>query len=101
MKRIAKLISLALLCTSLSLFANPIALRENHPITYTVQKGDTLWDISGKFLKNPLQWPRLMQANPEVQSPYLLYPGQVLEFSLHNGEPQLHVVSDGLQRNNL
>jgi nucleoid-associated protein YgaU len=36
--------------------------------------GDTLWDISGKFLSEPWQWPELWQANPQAD---LIYPGDV------------------------
>ncbi|MCF8094154.1 MAG: LysM peptidoglycan-binding domain-containing protein [Desulfobacteraceae bacterium] len=43
---------------------------------YTVQKGDTLWDLSEKFSDSPWQWPDLWHYNPEISNPHLIYPGQ-------------------------
>jgi hypothetical protein len=42
---------------------------------YTVKQGDTLWDISSKFLKNPYLWPKLWQRNPYITNPHWIYPG--------------------------
>lgn len=43
---------------------------------YTVQKGDTLWDLSEKFSDSPWQWPDLWQYNQDIANPHLIYPGQ-------------------------
>ncbi len=43
---------------------------------YTVQKGDTLWDLSEKFEDSPWQWPDLWHYNPEIANPHWIYPGQ-------------------------
>ncbi|MFW6011440.1 MAG: LysM peptidoglycan-binding domain-containing protein [Desulfosalsimonas sp.] len=43
---------------------------------YTVQKGDTLWDLSERFSDTPWQWPDLWQYNPDLPNPHLIYPGQ-------------------------
>ena len=59
--------------------AQTLALKENHPQTYVVKKGDTLWDISAHFLKSPWLWPRLWQANPQVKNPHLIYPGDLVD----------------------
>ncbi len=43
---------------------------------YTVQKGDTLWDLSKKFADSPWQWPNLWHYNPNIKNPHLIYPGE-------------------------
>ena len=43
---------------------------------YTIKEGDTLWDISAKFLKDPFLWPKLWQRNPYITNPHWIYPGQ-------------------------
>src|SRR3990172_5990343 len=48
---------------------------------YTIKKGDTLWDISSKFLKDPFLWPKLWQINPYITNPHWIYPGQPLKLS--------------------
>jgi hypothetical protein len=74
---------------SFAAFADTLTLKEGHPETYTVVKGDTLWDISAYFLNTPWLWPRLWQANSQVKNPHLIYPGDVLTLIWVNGEPQL------------
>lgn len=48
------------------------------PTLYTVRKGDTLWAISKRFIKNPHLWPRVWANNPSIKNPHLIYPGQKL-----------------------
>ena len=50
------------------------------PDTYTVQPGDTLWDLSGRFLNNPWYWPKVWSYNPEITNPHWIYPGNVVRF---------------------
>ena len=59
-------------------FAAEVELREDHPDIYVVQKGDTLWDIVGALPQgHPWLWPEIWQANPQVENPHLIYPGDV------------------------
>lgn len=69
--------------------ADVLKLKENHPETYTVVKGDTLWDISEHFLNTPWLWPRLWQANSQIENPHLIYPGDVLNLIWVDGKPRL------------
>jgi hypothetical protein len=70
-------------------FATEVELNPNHPETYIVQKGDTLWDISSMFLKTPWLWPKLWQANPQIENPHLIYPGDELQLVWINEQPKL------------
>ena len=64
-------------------------LRPDHPTRYTVRQGDTLWDISGRFLSEPWRWPQLWHANPQIKNPDRIYPGDELELVYVDGKPRL------------
>lgn len=64
-------------------------LRDNPPAVYTVKKGDTLWDIAGKFLEDPWKWPELWDRNPYISNPDLIYPGDRLRLRMVDGEPRV------------
>ena len=66
---------------TIATFAMAAEIRGDHPDTYVVQKGDTLWDIAGRFLEKPWLWPEIWQANPQVANPHLIYPGDVLSLA--------------------
>ena len=74
-----------------------VQLRDGHPQSYTVARGDTLWDISGKFLKQPWKWPQIWRVNPQVRDPDLIYPGDLLTLTYVNGEPRI-VLNRGASR---
>src|SRR5262245_43218316 len=60
-------------------------LRPDAPMNYTVKRGDTLWDISAVFLKDPWFWPEIWQINPQVENPHLIYPGDGLSLAVGAG----------------
>ncbi|MGE0482896.1 MAG: LysM peptidoglycan-binding domain-containing protein [Gammaproteobacteria bacterium] len=74
--------------------ADEVALRAGHPQSYTVQKGDTLWDIAGRFLSRPWQWPDIWEVNPQIANPNLIYPGDVIGLTYKDGRPVLGLVAD-------
>lgn len=65
-------------------------LTPDAPDNYTVKRGDTLWGISGVFLKSPWNWPKLWGMNlAEIRNPHLIYPGQQLFLDRNNGRATL------------
>ncbi|WP_426142607.1 LysM peptidoglycan-binding domain-containing protein [Pseudomonas sp. DWP3-1-2] len=78
-----------LLLASTGLVQAQVQLREGHPERYTVVVGDTLWDISGKFLSQPWKWKEIWRANPQIQDPDLIYPGDSLSLVYVDGQPRI------------
>ncbi|QKT05001.1 LysM peptidoglycan-binding domain-containing protein [Ectothiorhodospiraceae bacterium 2226] len=66
-------------------------LRSDPPNRYTVVRGDTLWDISSRFLRDPWRWPEVWHVNPQVENPHLIYPGDVITLRYIDGKPVLEV----------
>lgn len=72
------------------------ALAPNAPESYTVRKGDTLWRISGLFLRQPWRWPELWGMNMQaIANPHLIYPGQTLYLERSNGYARLRTSASG------
>ncbi|NNL57773.1 MAG: LysM peptidoglycan-binding domain-containing protein [Pseudomonadales bacterium] len=68
-----------------------VDLRSDYPSTYTVKRGDTLWDISAMYLNSPWLWPEIWQVNPQIANPHLIYPGDILTMVYIDGRPRLVV----------
>lgn len=65
-------------------------LAPNAPDSYTIKRGDTLWDISKIFLRTPWRWPELWGMNlDEIRNPHLIYPGQILYLDKTGGRARL------------
>ena len=103
-RTIAAVFALALAATAAPLGAQVVerttgtVLREGVPETYTVQRGDTLWDISAMFLRDPWLWPDIWQVNPDIANPHLIYPGDIIRLIWVNGRPQLVVDRTSVER---
>ncbi len=65
------------------------------PETYIVQEGDTLWDISTVFLRDPWYWPEIWFKNPQVENPHLIYPGDTLAIIYVGGQRKVQILSRG------
>jgi nucleoid-associated protein YgaU len=78
-----------LLLASVGIAQAQVQLKDGFPQHYTVVAGDTLWDISGKFLREPWKWPEIWQVNPQIENPNLIYPGDSLSLVYVNGQPRL------------
>jgi hypothetical protein len=72
-----------------------IPLSPDAPDQYVVKTGDTLWDISKVFLRDPWYWPEIWYLNPQVQNPHLIYPGDVLKLVSVEGQPRLTIAERG------
>ena len=72
---------LAAALLTVATYAAAVELRGDHPESYVVKRGDTLWDIAGRFLQKPWLWPEIWQANSQIKNPHLIYPGDVISLA--------------------
>jgi len=72
-----------------------VPISPNAPERYVVKKGDTLWDISAMYLKEPWFWPEIWYVNPNIANPHLIFPGDVLYFSYVDGKPRVSLEQAG------
>lgn len=86
------IIAVASLCACLvgNAFADETPIRADAPDRHVVVKGDTLWGIAGKFLKDPWRWPDIWKLNQEeIKNPHRIYPGDVVLLDRANGSLKL------------
>ncbi len=95
MKMSLKAIAKALLITTFSsamlmsaAHANnpPPAIKADAPNRYIVKKGDTLWDISGRYLDSPWRWKEIWATNKQIKNPNLIYPNDILILCVIQGK---------------
>ncbi|MGD2074543.1 MAG: LysM peptidoglycan-binding domain-containing protein [Gammaproteobacteria bacterium] len=84
-----KSLALALALLATAVYAEQVVLKDDHPDRYVVVEGDTLWDISDRFLEKPWLWPEIWYVNPQVENPHLIYPGDILTLVYVDGRPQV------------
>lgn len=90
MKRSLVILFAALYC-QFPVIADVIKPSENHPQRHVVVKGDTLWDISSMFLKDPWLWPSVWENNKQIANPHLIYPGDIIYITDGPNGPELHL----------
>ena len=100
LKKTAKALAKGLLVTTFSsamlmttAHANnpPPAIKADAPNRYIVKKGDTLWDISGRYLDSPWRWKEIWATNKQIKNPNLIYPNDILILCVIQGKTLIGV----------
>ncbi|MDO5768370.1 MAG: LysM peptidoglycan-binding domain-containing protein [Psychrobacter sp.] len=82
----------ALLSTAPAYANNPApTIKADAPNRYVVKKGDTLWDISGRYLDSPWRWKDIWATNKQIKNPNLIYPGDILIMCVIQGKTLIGV----------
>ena len=95
-----KIISLICVLLPIVTYADPLEIQENAPDRHVVVKGDTLWDISATFFKDPWKWQQIWGLNKEtIKDPHWIYPGDVVLLdrsagTLHIGDTSSQTVAN-------
>lgn len=87
-----KITRILLMGCLLAAISTPLPAAAEEPIIYTVKKGDTLWGISKRFIKDPYYWPNLWAHNTSIGNPHRIYPGQKLR--IHDGRIEIVAVDE-------
>ncbi len=90
-----RLIGILLLTTLLMPASAEVELNPQRPERYVVVSGDTLWDIAGKFITYPWLWTELWHANPQIENPNFIYPGDIITLRIVNGQPLPEITRGG------
>lgn len=80
-----------ILALSIFFSLNTMALEINNDEPYIVKKGDTLWDISDHFLKDPWEWRKIWKLNPYIENPNLIYPDDIITLIYVDGKPEIKI----------
>jgi hypothetical protein len=83
------LLSFLNICLLTPSLAQTLSLQPGTPSSYVVTEGDTLWDVAAVFLQEPWRWPEIWQANPAIENPDLIYPGDILRLEYVDGDPRI------------